>query len=210
MIKLPIDAIPYLRQQRTEYANAANEEIVRGFDADIAAFAAQVEPFLTKPRPEMRFVDIGCGIGFSLLGLSRIYGREHNFVGVDRGAASSKVAYGFSTTPSAYNSLRLTRDVLMGAGLSSDRIECVDIDVEPFPQGRADIVTSTYAWGFHFPVDVYLDQVEALLAPDGVIIIDVRRGFGQEEVLRKLFDIRHAWPGPAEKCDRMILTRIPG
>lgn len=207
MINLPPDAIPYLRQQRTEYVKHPSYDAQAGFAADVAEFADQLKPFLPPRKPEMRFLDIGCGIGFGLLGLLNIYGPEHSFVGVDRGIQSPRVLYGFSEAPSAYNSLQLTRDILFAAGVSADRIECVDIDFEPFPPGSADIVTSTYAWGFHFPVQAYLEEVEAVLVPDGLVIIDVRRGLGQEAILRQRFDVVHAWLGPASKCDRLILKR---
>lgn len=207
VIQLPPAAMPFLRRQRTEYAQHPANEAQSGFAADVVEFASQIRPFLPSASRELRFVDIGCGIGFSLLGMLQVYGPEHRFVAIDRNADGSQVAYGFSETPSAYNSLQLTRDILIGAGVPADRIECVDIDQQPFPMESADIVTSTFAWGFHFPVEAYLQQVDDVLAPEGLIIIDVRRGLGQEAVLSERFEVVQSWPGPASRSDRLILRR---
>lgn len=209
MITLPAEALPFLRQQRTRYAQHPSDEAMAGFLAEVAEYAEGMRPFLPAAKPQMRFIDIGCGIGFGLLGLLGIYGPEHSFVGVDRGVPDQRVSYGFSETPSAYNSLRLTKDILVSAGVSAERIECVDIDVEPFPAGPADIVSSTYAWGFHFPVQAYLEQVAAVLAPGGVVVIDVRRDAGQEEVIAGRFDVVHSSPNRSGKSDRMVLTLKP-
>jgi SAM-dependent methyltransferase len=206
MITLPAEAFPFLRQQRTRYAQHPSEEAQAGFLAEVAEYAEELRPYLPAKKPQMRFIDIGCGIGFGLLGLLSIYGPEHSFVGVDRGTPDARVSYGFSETPSAYNSLKLTKDILVSAGVSAERIECVDIDAEPFPAGPADIVTSTYAWGFHFPVQVYLEEVAALLAPGGVVILDVRRGAGQEEAINGRFDVVHSSPNRSGKSDRMVLA----
>jgi SAM-dependent methyltransferase len=206
MIDLPPNAVPFLRQQRTQYEDDSADELQSRFFADVAEFAERLRPFLPPPRPQMRFIDIGCGIGFGMLGLLKIYGPEHDFVGVDRGGSENPgVRYGFSTTPSAYNSLELTREILAAAGVPEHRIECVDIDSDPFPAGPANIVSSTLAWGFHFPVEAYLDAADAALTADGAIIIDVRRGLGQENVLKERFDVVHSWLG--QKSDQMILKR---
>jgi SAM-dependent methyltransferase len=205
MIDVPPDAIRYLRQQRTVAGNPATDWMKAAFDNDVADFANAAKRFLPPGKSEMRFVDIGCGVGFGLLVLARIYGTEHWFVGIDRDSESAQIEYGFSESPSAYNSLSLTRQVLENAGIAADRIACVDIDVEPFPDGEADIITSTLAWGFHFPVDTYLRQVEASLKPDGAIIIDLRRGTGQDTILGERFEVVHSWPG--QKSDRVILKR---
>jgi SAM-dependent methyltransferase len=212
MIDLTPEALLFLRQQRTEYKSSTLEEAKAGFGSDIAEFADQVAPYLPVSEPRMRFIDIGCGIGFALLGLLRVYGPNHRFVAVDRAAPTplteaGKVLYGFSETPSAYNSLDVTRDILIAAGADPENVECVDIDSHSFPQGPAKVVTSTFAWAFHFPLQTYLEKVEAALAPNGVVIIDVRRDQGQETLLQSRFEIIRSWPGPKGRSDRVILRK---
>jgi SAM-dependent methyltransferase len=215
MITLPTDAFTFLRKQRTEYAKCSDEEAQSEFSSDVLEFANRLRPYLPPEKRQMRFIDIGCGIGFALLGLLEVYGPQHRFVGVDRGVETppteaGKILYGFSETPSAYNSLQVTRNILVGAGVPADHVECVDVDTQPFPQGSADVVTSTYAWGFHFPVATYLKEVEALLTPDGVVVIDVRRDVGQEEIIEKSFDVVHAWRASHGKSDQVVLKRKCG
>jgi SAM-dependent methyltransferase len=212
MIELPSEALPFLRQQRTEYKSSTADEAKAGFASDVAQFADQIAPYLPPSEPRMRFVDIGCGIGFALLGLARVFGPDNRFVAIDRAAVTppteaGTVPYGFSETPSAYNSLQVTRDILVAAGIRAEDIECVDIDTQPFPRGPANVVTSTFAWGFHFPLQTYLDEVEAALVRNGILIIDVRRGQGQEAILQSRFDLIESWPGPKGRSNRVVLRK---
>jgi hypothetical protein len=43
-------------------------------------------------------------------------------------------------------------------------------------------------WGFHFPVETYLDRVHELLNENGSLIIDVRKGSGGLERLSQRFE----------------------
>lgn len=200
---LPAEALRHLRLQRTHYGVQTDGELEACFFEDVDAFAEDLRPFLPPRQANMRFIDIGCGTGFALLALLKIYGPQHRFVAVDRDAESEDVIYGFSNTPSAYNSLRLTREILASRGIPNRQIEVVDIDQGAFPRGSADVVASTLAWGFHFPVDTYLNEVAAVLAPGGVLFLDVRRGSGGDAALNKRFQVVHSWPG--RKSDRLIL-----
>jgi SAM-dependent methyltransferase len=59
---------------------------------------------------------------------------------------------------------------------------------------KFDLVVSLIAWGFHFPLTVYLDEVLHNLRPGGRIIVDVRTGGEGETALdaRKLrYEILH-------------------
>ena len=205
MIHVPPEALPLLLQQRTQHAHLDNAEVERAVDAEIAQFVDTVGPLLPTAATPQTFIDIGCGLGFGLLGLSRIYGARNLFVGIDRDAPTEEVIYGFSERPSSYNDLKATRLVLEAGGVQPDCIRLIDIDTQPFPEVRADVVISILAWGFHFPVATYLDQVDAALKPGGSLVIDIRRGLGGEKALAADYEQVGAVPGI--KHDRCIFRR---
>ncbi len=49
------------------------------------------------------------------------------------------------------------------------------------------LVLSLLSWGFHYPVHIYLDQVYQLPSPDGIVILDVRKGTDGVPKLRQRF-----------------------
>jgi hypothetical protein len=59
----------------------------------------------------------------------------------------------------------------------------------PEHDSRFDLVISTLAWGFHFPVETYAEAVSAAIA-DGVrLILDLRVGTNGIERLRRWFPV---------------------
>lgn len=89
------------------------------------------------------------------------------------------IKYGFHETAAAYNSLSLAKNILTDNGQPSEKIytyESKDVDkcAQQF-NGQIDLITSLIAWGFHFPVDTYLNFAKALLTQNGQLIIDVRK-----------------------------------
>lgn len=205
MIQLPPAAVSLLLKQRTRYMGLNQADIERELANDLQEFVEAVRPLLPAGADRQRFVDIGCGLGFGLMGLRQIYGPHHRFVAVDRDEASSDVGYGFTGKPSTYNDLSLTRATLASVGIADDDIETVNLDADPFPAANADIVMSTLAWGFHFPVETYLAEVNAMLEPGSILIIDLRRGQGQEAVLEPYYTQIGAIPG--QKHQRHVLRR---
>jgi SAM-dependent methyltransferase len=192
-------------RQRTQYEKLPPAAADTAFFSDVAAYAESLRPFLPRLASGMRLVDIGCGIGFSLLGLAKIYGPSPTYIGVDRGSLTEEVVYGFSETPSSYNSFAVTAEILSHAGIPDSHRELVDIEREPFPIGPVDVVTSILAWGFHFPLKVYLPQVSEIVRPGGVLVVDVRRGLQQERELEAQYKLLESFP--MQKSDRLILQR---
>src|SRR5690606_19099196 len=98
---------------------------------------------------------------------------------VDLDGISDDVRYGFRDNPSNYASLEGTRRFLLRNGLNETQIKTVDIGTQPFPrEPKFDLVVSLISWGFHYPVDTYLEDVTSSLAPHGTLILDLRRGSG--------------------------------
>jgi len=52
---------------------------------------------------------------------------------------------------------------------------------------RIDLVVSLISWGFHYPIDMYLEQVYDLMNDGGVLVTDLRRGTDGLRSLQKMF-----------------------
>jgi len=98
------------------------------------------------------------------------------------------VFYGYHDQPAAFNSLKVSRELLVANGHPADKIAL--IDASAFDQvnlPKLDLVTSLIAWGFHFPVATYLEAVHTSLHDEGVLILDVRKDTSGREVLQNRF-----------------------
>ena len=58
--------------------------------------------------------------------------------------------------------------------------------------GSADLVMSLLSWGFHYPVETYLDAARSILTSGGregnntgILVLTLRNGQGQESTLAK-------------------------
>ena len=95
----------------------------------------------------------------------------------------------FRQKGSFYNSLDVARTLLVNNGVSPQRVHLLeandnnDINIST----RADLVISLISWGFHYPVEIYMDKVHDILSENGVIILDVRKGTGGLDVLSSTF-----------------------
>ncbi len=101
------------------------------------------------------------------------------------------IHFGFQKEAAAYNSLATSKKTLIENGHGSGAVETVEAELAAGLinryRGKVTLVTSLIAWGFHFPVDTYLDLVFDLLEPGGRLIIDVRKGTDGHDLLRKTF-----------------------
>jgi SAM-dependent methyltransferase len=161
-------------------------KIGRQYRADVEETLSLVEDRL--PGNPGTIVDIGCGIGGMSLGLWQRFSESiQRLYLLDRSELSADVYTGFRDEAAFYNSLEVASQFLTANDVPDEVIQTVDVAREPYPDEAADIVISTFAWGFHFPVSTYLDEVRGWLAPGGVVLLDVRDGTGGEEELRRSF-----------------------
>lgn len=120
------------------------------------------------------------------------------------------VHFGFHEVAAVYNSLDISRNVLVMNGHPPDKVSAIDAedaaDLRGSHVGKIDLVTSLIAWGFHFPIDTYLDLVESLLRPGGCLIVDVRRGTdGRAKVEQKFGSITIIMDDP--KFERILAVK---
>ncbi|MGD8818198.1 MAG: class I SAM-dependent methyltransferase, partial [Acidobacteriota bacterium] len=135
-------------------------------------------------------LDIGCGIAGIDVHLDAHYegGAPHFFL-LDRSHVEERVYYMFEPRGAFYNSLELSRQVLVANGVEESRVtlleatETNDIAVD----AAVDLVLSLRSWGFHYPVGTYLDRVYELLAEGGCLILDVRKGTNGFDRLKDRF-----------------------
>ncbi|MBW2617541.1 MAG: methyltransferase domain-containing protein [Deltaproteobacteria bacterium] len=166
----------------------APERIIREYDQVNRGWWEEIKPHL--PQRAGRVLDIGCGLG----GIDElVYGHFSRFGPVelylaDRDYVSETVTYDFAEESAAYNSLALTRAFLVGRGVDQEAIQTVDVDKAGLPGGVSfDLILSFLSWGFHFPVETYLDYAKSHLNPDGVLLLDTRTGMEAARLLGEHF-----------------------
>lgn len=208
--------LPYLLYQRTQYACDLNKfarrylrpmrlyrpwrilleprierlfinQAAKKYEDDLAREFAQLEPLL-PPLP-CTFLDIGCGLGGIDVLLHRHYNGHAKIHLLDKDGIS-KIYYGFEPEAAFYNNAGLTLTFMADNGVPSSAVTFHNSDGDGFPKNiKFDLILSLISWGFHYPVDTYLESAAHTLSPHGRIILDVRQGTGGEEQLKKYFKI---------------------
>lgn len=164
-------------------------EIKQQYAAEMADELHALRPFL--PEKTARILDIGCGVGgFDAL-LYNHYaagGDEPELCLVDKSSFSDDIVFGFKQEASAYNSLGVTGKLLEQNGVPAAKIRTVEADdFATIADLECGLVISLYAWGFHFPIDTYVEQVARMLAPDGRLIVHIRKDTDGIDVLKRHF-----------------------
>jgi SAM-dependent methyltransferase len=212
---LPDEALPYVLYQRTEYlsdrlihrilnkvrsrfptlqhlttrfeASFYKDVITRSFSADMEKEAESLRPHL--PSPCQKMLDIGCGVaGVDAFLSQQLEGRADIFL-LDKTQVDDKVYYKFERRGSFYSSLQVARDLLIANHVSSDHIHLEEATEDGRIQAEQDLdlVISLISWGFHYPVETYLERVYTLLRTGGRLILDVRKDTDGEERIRRRF-----------------------
>jgi SAM-dependent methyltransferase len=218
MIRIPKAAFPYILLQRTDYlvipgrkhlirivcrltgksaiesaamveSRLRRRSLRRRFDADMRTEYDRMRSWLPE-RPKA-ILDVGCGVGGIDIMLFDHYRRDPalHFYLLDRTQTDANVSYGFRPRADFYNSLELTRHMLVSNGLpaaSLTMVEARDDNGIDLPE-RIDLVISLISWGFHYPVATYLERSHELLKPGGELILDVRKDTGGLQEIESTF-----------------------
>jgi len=122
-------------------------------------------------------LDIGCGIGGIDALLAAHYKFNIDVFLIDKSEIDGDLHYGYYSKGSYYNSLTCSKKFLTDNGVPSGRIflqEANESNSILF-DAKFDLIISLISWGFHYPVQTYIDAVIDKLATDGLLIIDVRK-----------------------------------
>ncbi len=144
------------------------------------------------PKKCTSVLDIGCGLGFTDLCIFEHYGSEAKiqFYLFDKSEFADDLYFGFEDKPAFYNDLKLAKKLLTDYGVSSKCVDTIEAEKENLSQLKdIDLIISAIAWGFHFPVSTYLEEVVNLMHDESVLIMDIRKESDGLERLRELFNV---------------------
>ncbi len=142
------------------------------------------------PQKCQNIIDIGCGLAGVDIYLYHHYSRAVGLTLLDRSKTDAKVRYNFRNNGAFYNSLSIAKENLLAYGVSEADIICIEAnrDFSINVNTNFELIISLLSWGFHYPVDAYLNQVTKLMAQDARVIIDVRKNTDGIETLKSAFD----------------------
>jgi SAM-dependent methyltransferase len=175
--------------QRSEPQSA--EEYAAACAFDVSAMA----PYLLQGD----VLDIGCGVGGpTALIAQHCGGKLHLLDGT--GWGKRRVAYGQAMGP--YNERAMTERLLRANGV--EEFTWWPVGATELP--RVDNVVSLISWGWHYPVETYLEPVTEALRPGGRLILDLRPGQYGEKALTKSFALVAYYQGFG-KCNKTVWER---
>ena len=201
--EIPKEAVIYIIYQRTKYlkektifkilniigaqspflyklsvwlkAKLYNKQIVSEFKKDILNDFDMIKEHL--PNEVENILDIGSGISGIDIILGQNYKKIPNIHLLDKTALDTEIYYGFNPKTAYYNSLELAKKILISNSIPESKIYLHDADNpnNTFEKKVYQLVVSFISWGFHYPVDMYLDKVYQSLDINGVLILDIRK-----------------------------------
>jgi SAM-dependent methyltransferase len=190
---IPVEALPYIRKQRFG-KSISDEELTPAYIQHTNQVLEMLIPFL--PYTCTSILDIGCGIGGIDLLLYQFYTNElwePDLYLLDSYEESEHVSYGYHNRFSVYNDLMITKKFLMGNGILEHRIHLIaaNDDYMINSSDQVEMVISLGSWGYHYPLQLYLNEVLRLLVPGGVVITTLRGNTNGAQTLENHFcDVR--------------------
>jgi SAM-dependent methyltransferase len=151
-------------------------------------------------------LDIGCGGAWVDVLLAKKHGIKTVHL-IDGDGTAEKI-HGFRADTQAW------ADVQIGAANVREHTQAEVFTHKPHPATRVppvDVVISLKSWGHHYPVDRYIDLVNACLRPGGILVIDARTRKRQSRAALSYLrqhGYKLIWSGgDSPRCVRMAFER---
>jgi SAM-dependent methyltransferase len=214
-LSVPSSASLYILLQRTAYQSTFLARLLRHLPGPISLAYASVEARVRRnvivsrfqrgihrdfrsiesalPPVTANILDIGCGLAALDVLLYHYFSNpsppDLYLAGFEE--TSYRLDYRFGQSPSRYNSFNVARELLINNGIPPQACHFINPDeiIQAHDLPRFNLVISTLAWGFHFPVDTYAEAVSKVVAEEGRIILDLRRDTDGIEQLEKVFRV---------------------
>jgi SAM-dependent methyltransferase len=181
MLNMSKDAIMFACWHRTGYRKSSSKQ--QQFSDDMENEIQRITPVL--PEKVDVVLDIGCGLGGIDVMLYRHYQGNVDLCLIDKTEVTGKITYRGGRE--FYNSMSVTHQFMVSNGVDPSRIimqEATEDNRILFDR-KFDIIISLISWGFHYPLDTYLLEVEQKLASPGILIIDTNAS--NADILREVF-----------------------
>ncbi|WP_375261996.1 class I SAM-dependent methyltransferase [Palleronia sp.] len=133
--------------------------------------------------PPSRIADIGCGYGLASLVLYHRYQAEMVLIDIESNEGRH---FGFADEGAAYADLSTARAFLEANGVPAGKIITLNPNKVPVEEaGTVDLAISLISCGFHYPAKTYEAFFGRQVAPNGRIVLDIRKGSGGIPYMRR-------------------------
>lgn len=163
-----------------------------------------IEPYVTNEK--IKVLDVGCGLAGIDYFISNLNNsNEINLL--DKTHIDENVYYGYNTEGSFYNNLDLSEQFLRINGINN-KINLLTPETDFSNFGKFDLILSLISWGFHYPIETYLERLNSTISDKGIFIIDIRHTILDSSI--KLFENKgysHQTIYKFTKCDKILFKR---
>jgi ubiquinone/menaquinone biosynthesis C-methylase UbiE len=183
-MKITPEAKKFILLQRTQLNKKATPEQI---EADFRKDFDTYKDFL--PENLGTVVDIGSGIGVQNILLREKFPDSYIQM-IDKTREENEIWYGFKEKGAFYNSMTAA-ERLMKANDCAKNMNFQEVTPNNqicMKDNSVDLVTSFISWGFHYPVETYLDEVIRVMKPGASLIIDVRHNTDGHVKLSSVFE----------------------
>ena len=148
------------------------QDINKKFYKDIYSEFNELKNFL--PENANNILDIGCGVGAINIFLNNFYKGSASFHLIDKNYISRKITYGFKKlNTEGYNNLLVTKKFLQENNVIESNINTYDVDKNELKKIKYDLVISLLSWGYHYPLDTYIDYLKENSNNETIFIFDI-------------------------------------
>jgi len=182
-----------LNYQRAIKFNKDEIEEELGFEQKRKIYKKYYKSYISMksylPENPKKILDIGCGLAIVDIFLYCHYYCNKNikFHLFDKTRIEKKVFFSFRENAAFYNNMDYVAEICEDANLTN--YELIDATKENLSKlVDLDLVITTISWGFHYPISIYIEEVNNAMKPGGTLIIIGLRDPKGKELLNKYFD----------------------